>query len=73
MKPLLAALAAVIALTGAAFAPPALACTIDTCSYTQPLCSTHAVDCSDLSPVTQIDCIDNVVRRVCIPSPPPMR
>lgn len=57
----------------AAFAAPALACTIDTCSYTQPVCNTHAVDCSDLSPITQIHCVDNIVRRVCIPTPPPIR
>jgi hypothetical protein len=61
------------ALAAAAFASPALACTIDTCSYTQPVCNTHAVECTDLVPLLGVDCVRTAAGRVCIPNPPPVR
>jgi hypothetical protein len=65
-------LLAAAAATAALLAAPANACTIDTCSYTQPVCNTHAVDCGDLTPLDELHCVDTVVRRVCIPNIPPV-
>jgi len=58
------------ALAAAAFASPALACTIDTCSYTQPVCDIHAVECYDLAHFT--GCVRTGFGRLCIPDPHPI-
>jgi hypothetical protein len=65
---LLGALAA-----GAVASAPALACTIDTCPYLQPVCNAHVVDCRDFVPLTGVDCVHVAGRGVCIPNPPPIR
>jgi hypothetical protein len=59
-------LAAAVLVAGASVSP-ALACTIDSCWYTQPFCQTRLVDCSDLNPVW--GCTDTAAGTVCVPDP----
>lgn len=58
------AVAAGLLATGA---PAALACTLDTCPYTRPVCATNVVDCGEAAPPW--GCTSTIVRDVCLPDP----
>lgn len=59
--------AATLAVAALAPATPALACTIDTCWYTQPVCNLHVVECYGLTPLLQVECVRTIAGSVCRP------
>ena len=63
----LLAAASVAAALLAPGAPAAVVCTLDTCWFTQPVCSTRVVDCAEAAPPW--GCTTTVVRDVCLPDP----